>query len=320
VRKKSSHQSSSCLAFVRRFPPAILPAGRWGPQHLKVAYGPLRSSICSGKEQFTFYRVVIAMLVGFVAGIPAPADWGTQFCIGMWVVLALIQGLVVVFLAVVRPARVPFSDTLMAVGSLVTAALQVSLMSVSLSTLDDGGDIPSSQQALFQQASLSVSILSVLTTLMSIVKTIHMVLVRLWEHQFSSIMTPTAVTTNAANNMNSIIAPSHPSSGIRARRMSVVVVPGGSVLKRRDTFRTFVTDAFFLLTGLASSDGVVFEDNDDSSGGVEGRQLQQRRQQLDRSLPWTSSPRTKDEVLRNLAVLIESSCAKRRNTNPTHRN
>jgi hypothetical protein len=35
---------------------------------------------------------------------------------------------------------------------------------------------------------------------MSIVKTIHMVLVRLWEHQFSNIM---AVTTAA-----SIIAPS----------------------------------------------------------------------------------------------------------------
>jgi hypothetical protein len=134
------------------------------PQYFsRATHGRLRGAVRAGREWLSGYPLAVGLSLQALISIEVPQSW----CLGLWLVLCVCQSAAVVLVLVYRPARTPLVNALQSCGWLIAALIQL------LAGLAANG----------VGVATALSILSLLKMCASVVKSVHSVLILIWERR-----------------------------------------------------------------------------------------------------------------------------------------
>lgn len=149
--------------------PWALPIGQWQPIPMRMTHGRLRGAVRAGAEWLSSLSAVHGLVVQALLGVVPPTSW----CTGVWAVVCVTQLITLAVILRYRPGRAPLSDGLNVCGLACGAAIQI--VTALKQRDDDNGHGDDGETVGVLTALAAVS------TMVSILKSCHLMLVLWWE-------------------------------------------------------------------------------------------------------------------------------------------
>ncbi|CUG07019.1 transmembrane protein, putative [Bodo saltans] len=160
----------------RWIPAFLLPYGRWEPLEMRSSIGKLRSLCRVGDSclsaavpchRFAMMPSVVSVIIHCVLGVQSATSW---WCPLQWTVLSLLTATCAVGIGLAQPARIPVVNVILVIQYILQTLVFVFSAVVQNSSNDDSS-----------WAATTLMAIATLSTIVSIAKLIHNVMIVLWE-------------------------------------------------------------------------------------------------------------------------------------------